>query len=561
MKLSLEQILAAYRHLDEGQIEAVLRILGAPPGLESSNRESMVSDSISLVAAALNSERLGNATQANRYFNAAFEYGVPLPALLRECGRYFKRIGEYGKAYCCYSLLQHITPGAISEFLIDLPQPELSRYSPMIVPSARKGPRPGLYALQPAKEALAGAFGAESAAMLLAHMTGQKSNWHVCKLPIVSLQSFAKARGLTYEEMAPGADTYLPPPPVFGGTDFSGHEARTRAFFHCVLADVLVSSKSNFLLTADQALLDHQDDELNAIQLNLDVDPIVVAAEDHAVTVMVNEGSARRPELEKAFWLAGVHTYNFGHWMIEFLPKVWACLDKPDFESVPILVDEQMPAQHLEALRLFVGPHHAIVVLKPGDSVKVKNLWVCSMLTYMPIGPRQDPDKSRFSMVLSTGALVDLINKVRPKLGAAKQSDAPRRIYLSRKDSQHRKLTNRREVEQWFAEHGFRTYDFEHIPFSEQLRLVQGADFIAGPDGSAFFLFFFARPGTRIAILNHPHLEDFEWYTQVCQALGLRFLVLTGDLVKQHAQLKTFCDYSIDLKTLPAYVDTLLAMS
>jgi hypothetical protein len=45
-----------------------------------------------------------------------------------------------------------------------------------------------------------------------------------------------------------------------------------------------------------------------------------------------------------------VNSYNFGHWLLELLPKVWACLGRPGFKSVPFLIDWQIPPQNVEAL-------------------------------------------------------------------------------------------------------------------------------------------------------------------------------------------------------------------
>ena len=74
--------------------------------------------------------------------------------------------------------------------------------------------------------------------------------------------------------------------------------------------------------------------------------------------------------------------------MIEFLPRLWAYLQRPGFESGSILIDKQMPPQHREALELFVGPQHPIIVLEPRENVRVERLWCCSMPIYMSVGQK-----------------------------------------------------------------------------------------------------------------------------------------------------------------------------
>lgn len=45
----------------------------------------------------------------------------------------------------------------------------------------------------------------------------------------------------------------------------------------------------------------------------------------------------------------------------------------------------------------------------------------------------------------------------------------------------------------------------EDMPFIEQVRLLRNAQYVVGPEGSAMFLLFFARPGTKLCILNHTY--------------------------------------------------------
>ena len=66
--------------------------------------------------------------------------------------------------------------------------------------------------------------------------------------------------------------------------------------------------------------------------------------------------------MSRAFSLVGVNSYNFGHLLGEFLPKLLALRGRPGFGSVPILVDEQMPPQHREAIELFAERGQSIVV-------------------------------------------------------------------------------------------------------------------------------------------------------------------------------------------------------
>jgi hypothetical protein len=541
-----KRILRACRRLEKDRPEEALELVG--------ELDSIAGESVSLAARGLIFERQGNAAEAERCFGRVFSAGVPLPALLRQCGRYFKRTGSYERAYHCYSILQSFRPGVINEFLDDLPEDERFRYAPLIVVKLRSGPRPKFYALRPVKAALAARLGPEAAALAFAQMAGNKAG-DAPRVRVRSLQEYARAEGRRYEELIPSRTVQMPDPPVFGRAAGGGFEARTRTVFASVLEDVVVSSKSNFLLVGGEALLDYQDGELGEVPLDLDVDPIVFAPADGSFTALIEGGALAEEPLEQAFSLVGVNSYNFGHWLIEFLPRVLACRDLPGFGSVPILIDEQMPPQHLDALRLFAGPDHPVVVLSRGKAVRVKRLWACSMPSYVPLSPRAGATSGVDVMSIDGPAFAALLAKLAPALDALSGAPGPSRIFLTRKDSQHRRLVNRPEVEDWFRSQGFEVLDFGELPFPEQLRLARGAELLVGPEGSSLTITLLAGVDTRIGILDHKYSINNEWYALVCRLLGQTLCYVVGEVVEEDPVYRFNASYRVDTGALPAFLD------
>ena len=151
----------------------------------------------------------------------------------------------------------------------------------------------------------------------------------------------------------------------------------------------------------------------------------------------------------------------------------------------------------------------------------MKRLWTCSMFVYFPLGPKpRETDSAGVFQVIDGQAVGDLFESLRPRLEALPRRPGPGRIYLTRKDSQHRRLVNRREVEDWFRSQSFEIVDPGELPFAEQLALVRGADLIVGPDGSGLWSSFLARPGTGVGYLNNPYLEHHWWIAGAVQAAG-----------------------------------------
>ena len=543
-------------HLRNGRIDEALDVIGEP------DADCIAGRSIRLAALGLLSERHGDLAKAEDCFAEVHELGAPLPVVLRESGRYFKRTASFDRAYQCYSLAWQSQRELVREFVVGLPARELVRYAPFVI-GADSSP----YRVQPVREALAYELGAGAAAVAFAQMARYEPGFRLASVRIRDLDAYARTDAVEYEELAPARDVVLPPPPVYGRAIGDGLHARSRTFFFCQLDDIVVSYKSSFLLHGSDALFDAQGDEFERFALDLDVDPVVFGPRGREFTALVGRSGERGPALERGFPLTGVGTGNFGHWLLEYLPRVFACLDRPGFASVPLIIDEQMPRQHRQALDWFAGPNHPVVVLSPGESLRVKRLWTCSSIAYLPLGPRpgQDPADDVVTrpdaLVVDPTALAALLAKVAPMSASREQRQGPSHVYMARRDNQHRRIVNRREVETWFSAHGFAIVDCSALDFSQQVALARGADVIVGPDGSSNFLTFFARPGTRVGVLTNAFAEDSEWYTALCRELHQPFMMLTGEVVRRDHDYRTFSDYRIDITQLQAFLDALYAES
>jgi capsular polysaccharide biosynthesis protein len=409
------------------------------------------------------------------------------------------------------------------------------------------GPRPQFYALQKFKAALVARRGPAAAASAWGALSPFDGARRTDTLELVPLLDHVRGTGAPRVGFAAPRDVVLPGPRLADGTTMPSLPTRTRAFFHCRLADAVVASKSNFLIAGDRALLDLQPGEAEKVALDLDVDPLVVARDGERLTTV---RAAAEAALPTAFSLIGLHSAAFGHWLVEFLPRLWACRPLPGFAAVPVLVDAQMPPQHREALDAFLLPGQAVIELAPGDAVRVADLWLATAPLYMPTGPRPGAPCAPDLLAVDAEAFARTLRAAsaeRPVDGAH-----GRRLYLARKDTQHRRLLNRVEVEAWMAAHAFDLVDFADIPFAEQVARMRAADIVVGPDGSANLMTYFARPGTRIGILSGAAVEDCEWYVAISDALGHRVVVLPGETPSERDDYRTFSDYRIDLDRLAA---------
>jgi hypothetical protein len=396
--------------------------------------------------------------------------------------------------------------------------------------------------MQPIKAQLVRQLGPPGAAVAYAQIVGAADGTIEARR-VVGLHAYARAHGADFEELAPARPDLVPETPCHGVEPGPSIEAVTRGFFSCVLEDAVVSCKSSIVYVGAQALLDATPEERALYPLDLDVDPTVVAPVDDELLAVTGAG-ASGPAVATALSLCGVHSFNFGHWLLEFLPKVWAVAGRREFRGVTVLVDEQMPPQLREAVLLFLPAGHEVRSLGPGESVLVHRLWTLPMITYFPLGPRAGASDSDAVVPLDGELFVRLVASVAPVLEGLDDGGRPpsRQLFLTRKDSQHRRLVNRVDVEQALVQRGFEVVDLEELAFVDQLRLVRSARTIIGPDGSSLLLGLLARPGTRIGYLMNPYLEDMGSLASTHEALGHRLLALLGSEVHKNPAYRKFSD-------------------
>ena len=129
------------------------------------------------------------------------------------------------------------------------------------------------------------------------------------------------------------------------------------------------------------------------------------------------------------------------------------------------------------------------------------------------------------------------------------------RVFLARKPSAHRRMVNDRVIEAVAQARGFRIVYPEDLDFLEQAHLLYDAQFVAGPEGSAFFLGFFSQPGTRICILDHPHTAGLPLLTGPLGAIGVETVVFTGPYSRIHDEWPHMSDYEIDEVAFCRFLD------
>lgn len=90
--------------------------------------------------------------------------------------------------------------------------------------------------------------------------------------------------------------------------------------------------------------------------------------------------------------------------------------------------------------------------------------------------------------------------------GGLDQAAAPQaRVFISRRRRGKRIVANDNAVFAALEPLGFRRYDLEKLPVTEQIRLFFDAEIVVGPHGAGMTNLVFCRPGTKVVELNTPY--------------------------------------------------------
>ena len=375
--------------------------------------------------------------------------------------------------------------------------------------------------------------------------------------PIRSLHAAAVAHAADFREIEPFGEPFVnAPPAVIGAGYHRVLECTTRTSYVASFRDALTRGRSTLVAVDDVMLLDYEGDEYRRIDDELELDSFVFRSEGDAAWVICERDRSRALEVDQAFTLLGPNSFAFGHWIAEYLPKLAVAMGSGVLPPMPVLIDADMARQHRQALELMMPGDTQIIEVQPMQDVHARKLWCAPTLYYAPVLPKIN-DRFRYDFVAASpkrfaSTMQAMLARMMPAIGT---TSGDQRIFLARNPATKRQLINQDAIEAIAAQQGFQIVHLETLDFVDQIRLVRSARFVAGPEGSAFFVCFFARSGTRLCILNHPYTELMPTVTALMDALGIESTVLTGPFRREHPDYPYHGDYEISEPAFASFLE------
>lgn len=189
---------------------------------------------------------------------------------------------------------------------------------------------------------------------------------------------------------------------------------------------------------------------------------------------------------------------NYGHWLIDLLPRIAIAAQFCDLSQCRIVVTETtggMSRVHRDSLAAFG--------IKPEQIVGIRRRPVFFERLHYPL------PVSRHPWVKSPRA-IEALESLPERLKVKR--DGPKRLYVTRNSDKNRRLTNEREILALLRPLGFVLVEPGKLSFADQVRMFAGAELIVANCGAGLTNLVFSPRGVRVFALTTPFMQDdFFW--------------------------------------------------
>jgi capsular polysaccharide biosynthesis protein len=225
-------------------------------------------------------------------------------------------------------------------------------------------------------------------------------------------------------------------------------------------------------------------------------------------------------------------------------------------KNVPIIVNNNLPPQFYEALKLFNKDNRQIIKLRANKNYLVKKLYYPSRLSIVNDNYKQpiyhkdaiySPDGIKFVRDTALSSL-NCNNKKRK-----------RKIFISRSGSDYRQLLNSNEIEELLIDKGFEIVFPENLSFYSQVKIFSEAEIIIGQSGAGMANFIFAPSDSKLVVLMSDLKENnFQIFNALANVNNMSAEFFIGKHRSSYGTHAVHADFYIDIEKFSDYIDRIL---
>jgi capsular polysaccharide biosynthesis protein len=242
-----------------------------------------------------------------------------------------------------------------------------------------------------------------------------------------------------------------------------------------------------------------------------------------------------RIHVKKAVMLQQHWDTNYGHWLIEGLPRVSAVLGLPDISDAVFLVSstsKEMAHVFADSLAFFGIRHQQLMFI--GDQVvNADQLYYPAPLTVQPW--------------IKSPLVVEVLENLSRHVTQSKDpNDFPKKIFISRPGAGRRPLRNRSALRDFFVTRGYSNVLPARMSFEEQVCAFSQATHVAGVLGAECANFVFSPRGIRFLGLAPDRMQD-DFFWDLASLKGGAYTCLHGPAADPALGMNAPFDIDIEL--------------
>jgi len=204
---------------------------------------------------------------------------------------------------------------------------------------------------------------------------------------------------------------------------------------------------------------------------------------------------------------------NYWHWTTDLLPRIQLLAEAgyPPSAVTSYLVNHRNLHYQWETLRDFGVQPEQVIQVWPSSHYEIDKLVISS--------PKSDPEQH-----LVTRRACSFLRGVPVGEGSSSPSC---RLYVSRRRSQYRRISNETEIVALLRLRGFLTVELDELAVAEQRALFARAEAVVGC-GSGLTNILYCPGGTPVIEFMPPRLPNFDWWA-LCSQLHLPYWRIMGE--------------------------------
>ena len=294
----------------------------------------------------------------------------------------------------------------------------------------------------------------------------------------------------------------------------------------------LTFPRSNLVLQGNRLIYDLAAHPLSGVaDIKDGVNPDQIMTAVYGAKRALVEEPAETQTLDAGLMMFGLQSRNYGHWLLEFAPRMLWFNDRACPSDFPVCIDDHMPETHRQIIELLDERGRKILPL-PAQAFFFNELGVAPVPTFFPFDSR--PGYAVYDAVWPMDVLSAMRRRVLEQLAArgADLRGSGRKIFLSRSGFAQRQLLNETEISDALAQQGFETVCPEKLSVAEQIVVYHNADIVVGSASSALTNCIFCKQSARVVALIHENCAfNFRGYASMIGSSGAKLMFVRGHTV------------------------------